>query len=262
MAISDHMNGIVGAHDSAKRGVNLQSQAPVTPPTSNMGQNSSDETISWNSSPSCSCMHDAVRVIQQLDDDEFHITSLSLDQVLQLQKWIIAQCCKPMECTNCVCLPSVHTVLLIICDRLAEMFECIHKRIKRANTALSEQGSLQNALTPPEGDVPSYTVDTRAQLFCNSSGLAASSATCNLQLFSPEFRSQYSDEEQVHMVRVLLKLQARNFRKLLARVDTANQISGSQARRSKVGAMVTRLVKANTDIEGALQAILQTLAGS
>lgn len=238
----------------------LQNQALATPPISDPGQTTSNDGISWDSSPACSCINDAVRVIQQLDDDEFNITTLSLDQVLQLQKWIIAQCCSPMECPRCVCLPAVHSVLLIICDRLTEMFECIHKRIKRANAALSELGSLQSAPLPPQTDELGSAADARAQLFCNSTGRAAGSASCNLELFSPEFRAQYSNEEQVHMIRILLKLQIRNFRQLLSRVDNANQVAGSQARRSKVGAMVSRLGKASSDIEDALQMTLQTIA--
>ncbi|OTA99733.1 hypothetical protein M426DRAFT_252350 [Hypoxylon sp. CI-4A] len=255
MAIANHMNIANDAHDARN--------ALATPP-SDPGQNTGDDSILWNGSPtpSCSCMQDAVRVIQQLDDDEFGITSLSLDQVLQLQKWMIAQCCKPIDCVNCVHLSAIHTVLLIIADRLTETFECLHRRIRRAAAGLSDhQSSLPNALTPSEIDEPTFPVDTRAQLFCNSSGIAASSSMCNNQLFSAEFRAQYSDEEQVHMIRVLLKLQIRNFRNLLSRIDSVNQITGSSARRSKIRALVGRLGKSNTDIEVALQAVLRTISG-
>ncbi|KAI4860879.1 hypothetical protein F4820DRAFT_435454 [Hypoxylon rubiginosum] len=259
---ADPMNRGDDSRNTSQRVLSPHGPALATPPLSDPGRHNSDDGISWNSPPSCSCINDAVRVIQQLDDDEFRITTLSLDQVLQLQKWIIAQCCKPIECPNCVCLPAVHSVLLIICDRLTEMFECIHKRIRRASTALSEQGSLQIAIASSQSDELGSVAEARAQLFCNSTGRAAGSATCNLQLFSSELCAQYSDEEQVHMIRILLKLQIRNFRQLLSRVDNANQIAGSQARRSKVGAMVSRLGKANADIEDALQIIFQTIASS
>lgn len=228
----------------------------------------------------CTCLHDTVRVVQQLDDDEFHITTLPLDQVLQLIKWLIFQCCKPLGCPGCVGLLAVHTVLLIVCDRLTEMFECTHKRIQRASSTFAgktSNGGDSNNHTPRSvssgdsayafispttagergglGDVGGATT----QLFCSTSGQAQTRASCNPMMFSDTFRSQYSDEEQVHMIRVLLKLQVRNFRQLLLKVESTCELHGSQARKSKVKSYILRLANAAAAIDEAMQVILQVL---
>ncbi|KAK4122146.1 hypothetical protein N657DRAFT_492248 [Parathielavia appendiculata] len=230
------------------------------------------------SSPSCSCLSDLVRVVQQLDDDEFHITTLSLDQVLQLQKWLIFQCCKPLDCPKCLDPSVIDSVRLIVCDRLTEMFECIHRRIRRAGAILAGQNTdsngthLASSLSPESQSVPSHhSLDSApssaagpgpasAQLFCQTSGLKASAASCNPMMFSDDFCRQYSDEEQVHMIRALLKLQIRNFHKLLLRVERTSSVVGSQARRSKVKSMMMRLSKAWMDIDAALCVVLQALS--
>jgi hypothetical protein len=79
-------------------------------------------------------------------------------------------------------------------------------------------------------------------------------------MFSDGFRNQYSDEEQVHMIRVLLRLQSRNFHKLLLRVERTNQVAASQARRAKVESMMARLARASADIENAWRAVFRGLA--
>ncbi|KAL1962643.1 hypothetical protein VTN77DRAFT_9357 [Rasamsonia byssochlamydoides] len=196
----------------------------------------------------CPCIHSTVRVVQQLDDDDFRITSLSLDQVVQLQKWIISQCCKPLDCPNCKFLPTVHTVLVIVCDRLSEMFECISKRIKKANERLSGQSDQTSEST--ESTVSDYSTSS-------STGCAGSNANCNPGLFSSEFQNTYTDEEQVHMIRVLLKLQLRNFRALLVRLDSVIQIAGSEARRARIKSLMLRLGRAATEIDNALRVVLQ-----
>ncbi|KAK3356402.1 hypothetical protein B0T25DRAFT_536689 [Lasiosphaeria hispida] len=227
---------------------------------------------SRSNSCQCTCLHDTVRVVQQLDDDEFHITTLPLDQVLQLLKWLIFQCCKPLSCPGCVGLSAVHTVLLIVCDRLTEMFECIHKRIRRANASLADQSSSDGDQTPggaSSGDSARASNPTAAggvgdamaaQLFCSASGQAQAKTSCNPMMFSDTFRSQYSDEEQVHMIRVLLKLQIRNFRQLLLRVESTCQLQGSQARKSKVKSFILRLAKAAAAIDEAMHVVSQLLA--
>ncbi|KAH6846932.1 hypothetical protein B0I37DRAFT_373903 [Chaetomium sp. MPI-CAGE-AT-0009] len=229
-------------------------------------------------SPPCSCLSDLVRVVQQLDDDEFHITTMSLDQVLQLQKWLVFQCCKPLDCPKCLDLSTIHTVRLILCDRLTEMFECIHKRVKSASAILighnSDSSSHSASSQSPDSHsshhslhsappLPTAAVGTGplpAQLFCSTSGRAANATACNPLMFSDEFRNQYSDEEQVHMIRVLLRLQIRNFQKLLLRVERTSHTVANQARQSKVKSMMVRLSKAGGDIEGALRLVFQALS--
>ncbi|KAL2159567.1 hypothetical protein VTH06DRAFT_2136 [Thermothelomyces fergusii] len=289
-------------------GINMATQEPMTmlgpdPALPSLGQLGVPSGVSpapdtsQNSTPSCSCLSDLVRVVQQLDDDEFRITTLSLDQVLHLQKWLIFQCCKPLDCADCLDPPAVHTVRLIVCDRLTEMFECIHSRIKRAGAVLASQqvsdpgrhststsSSLPSSSTsssfsscssssssqspgsprsvpqpqpPPWSSAAVGPGPLPAQLFCGSSGRAASTVACNPLMFSDDFRSRYSDEEQVHMIGALLRLQVRDFRKLLLRLEgeTAREGVHSQARRSRIQSMTARLAKAAADIEDALRLV-------
>jgi hypothetical protein len=232
--------------------------------------------------PPCSCLSDLVRVVQQLDDDEFHITTLSLDLVLQLQKWLIFQCCKSLDCPNCLDLSSTHTMRLIISDRLTEMFECIHSRIKRAGAILTSQSNgsstAQSASSqspdshsapshPSPDPVPQHPLAAAvgsgplpAQLFCGSSGRAANATACNPIMFSGDFRNQYSDEEQVHMMFALVRLQIRNFQKLLMRLEDTSTVVASQARQSKVKSMLARLFRASVDIEAAFGVVFQALS--
>lgn len=234
------------------------SSAPSNDP---IMDHATDSSGPWAKSDGCSCMYSAVRVVQQLDDDDFRITTLSLGQVLQLQKWIISQCSKPLDCVNCKFLPTVHTVLVIICDRLAEMFECIHKRIKKANQRISGLSDSSDQSSSASSDsLPSP--ERLGELYCTSTRGSAAKANCNPELFSSEFQTMYSSEEQVHIIRVLLKLQVRNFRALLMRVGNASQITGSEARKAKVKSMIIRLSRAASDIDSSLRAVLQFFAVS
>ncbi|KAK3352254.1 hypothetical protein B0T25DRAFT_477576 [Lasiosphaeria hispida] len=213
------------------------------------------------SSPTaCSCLDTLVRVTSQLDDDEFDIITLSLDQQLQLQKWLVFQCCTALDCQNCITRATVHSVILIICDRLTEMVECIHARIGRlCDVTLADSSSTARSLHPDY--LPLYKPIGRgnSQLYSRTSGLPANGTNCNPLMFSDEFRNQYSDEEQTHMIRVLLKLQIRNYRQLLVRIEGTTHVVTSPARSSKVRAIGARLAQASADIDGALSDALQTL---
>lgn len=235
------------------------SHAPPYPTVEPVVDPATDPAGSWAKTDGCSCMHNAVRVVQQLDDDDFHITKLSLGQVLQLQKWIIAQCYKPLDCVTCKFLPTVHTVLVIICDRLTEMFECIHKRIQKANRRISGLTDWSDESTSASSDSLSSN-ERVGELYCTSSHGEAGKANCNPELFSTDFLATYTTEEQVHIIRVLLKLQVRNYRALLMRVGNASQITGSEARQAKIKSMIIRLGRAASNIDSSLQALMMLFA--
>ncbi|KAK0630432.1 hypothetical protein B0T17DRAFT_490225 [Bombardia bombarda] len=224
------------------------SSTPVAQAVPSENQNSN------SSPPQCTCTDNLVRIVQQIDDDEFRMTTLSLDHVIQLKKWLIFQCCKPLNCPQCVDAAPVHTVLLIICDRLTQIFECIHKRIERARGILAGHISDLSDHSMPS---PSSHIPSPAQLFCSLSGGEANIASCNPKMFSDEFRAQYSDEEQVHMIRVLLGLQLRNLGQLFGRLENASQPHANLARQSRIESLKTRLAKASTDIDRTLQGVLQ-----
>lgn len=210
-------------------------------------------------SPACQCLNSLLRVVQQFDDDEFRLTSLPLDQVIQLEKWLTFQCYSPLDCPNCVDLSSVHSVVLILCDRLTELFECTYKRIERAGNVISSHGGGLNGLPPLPISDNADGEPTSGQLFCGTTKGAAILASCNPMMFSDEFRTQYSDEEQMHMIRVLIRLQIRNYRQLLVRVEQASHSQNNHARQWKVKSMIERLTKTSADVEGGLQFILGLL---
>lgn len=229
----------------------------------------SDSSSSSNTPPdACNCLYNTVRVVQQLDDDDFRITSMTLGQVSQLQKWIMTQCYKALDCATCKSLSAVHTVLTVVCDRLAEMFECIHKRIKRCNQQITgrlsnSSSSSSSSSSSGQSTATNSPVDQSGeQLFCATTRRPAAQAPCNTEIFSSDFHRMYTSEEQVHMIRALLKLQVKNFRTLLTRIGNASQFV--EARQSRIEAMNSRLVRAANDIESALRASLQhfTLDGS
>lgn len=206
---------------------------------------------------SCSCLHDVLQVIQQLSDDYYHITTLSLDQVLHLQKRLIALCDKTLNCVTCNKLSTIYSMIVIICDRLTEMFECIHRRIKQASQALSHNGNHSGGSSTSSSDVGGDCGP--GQLFCGTTGQMASSAPCNTALFLPGIQDTYSSDEQLHMVGALLKLRINSFQSLLTRVGDPAQLAGSEARRSKVDSMKTRLARAAGDINTELQRAVRLL---
>ena len=112
---------------------------------------------------------------------------------------------------------------------------------------LSHGSQHPSSTTTPE--TPSGADVDSGQLYCTFTGGVAGNANCNPDLFSAEFRNLYSDEEQVHMIQALTRLQIRNFRGLLMRVDGASQGSGGVARRLKIEAMTARVTKAAGNIE-------------
>jgi len=114
-------------------------------------------------------------------------------------------------------------------------------------------------ISPPLPLAPP-AVESPAQLLCGSTSQAANVAACNLMLFSDDFRAQYSDEEQVHMIRVLLGLQIRNFRQLLARVGDVAQVQKSKARAAKINSMLARLGRGSSDIDAAMNAIINEIS--
>ncbi|KAK0726612.1 hypothetical protein B0T21DRAFT_37716, partial [Apiosordaria backusii] len=256
----DYVNvGISGSntHDPSS---STQLSTPFHEETS-LSQQAQDEPTA-----SCNCLNNLIRVLQQLDDDEFHLATLPLDQVLQLQKWLVFQCCQPLDCPACLPLSSVHTILLVICDRLSEMFQCIHLRIKRANVIMGEVGSVDgvneyvNMQARPlglAGRNMTSTEPSRPQIFDGASGLPTTASRCNPLMFSDEFRGLYSNEEQIHMIRALLELQIRNLKQLLVRVEETEIVQTSRARLSKVEALKAQLASASRSIDEAFRAILE-----
>ena len=80
----------------------------------------------------CSCIDEALDTIQAIDEDRWKLRNLSFEGVVQIQKHIMAQGCRPLKCLKHRVLPATLTVVFIVCDRLAEIFECLSIRVQRA----------------------------------------------------------------------------------------------------------------------------------
>ncbi|KAH8688373.1 hypothetical protein BGZ61DRAFT_421539 [Ilyonectria robusta] len=229
------------------------------------------ETENSNGALACSCLGDALDIVQKLDDDAFQLRTLAFDHVLKLQKWLIFHCCKPLDCDKCADLLQTYTIILIICDRVAEMFKCLSRRIKLPLSNPTEVDDPRSIETPdmttpsssgilPRDKAPLQDEST-AQLFDSFSGDAGLTTPCNPEMFSPEFRAQYSYDEQLHMIRVLAKIQVRNFNQLLVRISELQQTQQSQARFGKIMSLIKRLQEAGASMDASFQSMLQGLVG-
>ncbi|KAF4547723.1 Hypothetical protein D9617_37g012490 [Elsinoe fawcettii] len=196
----------------------------------------------------CSCVNNALGVIQQLDDDHYRLASLSLDQVIQLQKWIHKTSEACLTCETCKHDPKALTVTVIICERLMDMFECIHRRIDQATRSVSngriDSADLVHMMMEEPLGVPDSSSDD------------AGDSRCNTALFSSDFQTMYSGEEQVHMMRVLLRLQMRNLHDNLTKLKDTFDSKANRARRQKIASLLNRFSKAATAIEASLQDLL------
>ena len=237
----------------------------------------------------CTCIPDTLRIVQSLDDDEFRLKTLCFDEVLKLQKWIIFHCLQPLTCEPCSASSSAHTVVLVICERLTEMFTCLSRRL--SHTQIDAKSVITITIPPsppadeeeeqhPEAHAPNVLVSSSSsspaslldgtaptpRLYDAESGQACTRVVCNAAMFSPEFREQYSAEEQYHMGRVLARLQMRNFGQLLVKMGDAARRQGEgrgrangAARMGKIRAMEARMREASERMEGAFGRILERL---
>jgi hypothetical protein len=216
-------------------------------------------------------MDNILSIVQKLDDDEFHLRSLSVDQVLKLQKWMVFQCLAPLQCQRCGHDPRTQCTILVICERMVEMFQCLSTRLTRLQQGfdiyvqrngigafeilqlpefLSDSSTPLDA--PPPGD-HDQAHDITARLYDGVTGEAGVSVVCTIHLFSEDFRAQYSGDEQCRMIGVLLRMQIDNCARLLQRLGS---LSASQpARSGKIRAMERRLRDLEKTTEESLEAI-------
>ncbi|KAK7431626.1 hypothetical protein QQZ08_001844 [Neonectria magnoliae] len=223
-----------------------------------------------NDTGGCSCISDTLDVVQKLDDDYFQLRTLAFDHVLKLQKWLIFNCCKPLDCNKCTNLLQTYTIILIICDRVAEMFKCLSRRIKlphinpdsggSAVTGAPDMTSPSSASTMPSDEAFLSDISA-AQLFDSLSGDAGIKTRCNAEMFSPEFRAQYSYDEQLHMIRVLAKIQVRNFNQLLMRIGEMPQSQHNQARFGKIRSLIKRLQESGDSMDESFRVMLDKFVG-
>ncbi|KAK6079476.1 hypothetical protein SCUP234_05645 [Seiridium cupressi] len=221
---------------------------------------SHESTTRAPESPPCSCTQDLIQIIQQLDDDHFRITTLTLGEVVQLRKRLIAQCDKSIRCLACNETGTIHSLVIIICDRLTEMFECTHKRVRRVHHIITQNDKDKSSLETM--DSVDLEDELRGQLFCSATGQMAGRAPCNLKLFQSGPQNSFSNEEQLHMIEALLKLQTASFQNLLINLENSGQAVGNTARQSKVNSLITRLDRAARNTSEELQHISRVLSGS
>lgn len=216
-------------------------------------------------------MDSILSIVQKLDDDEFHLRSLSVDQVLKLQKWMVFKCLAPLQCQKCGQDARTQSTILVICERMVEMFQCLSTRLTRlrqdfdlylqrngieAFEILQLPESLSDNSTsleaPPPGD-HDQAHGTTTWLYDGVTGEAGASMICTIHLFSEDFRAQYSGDEQCRMIGVLLRMQIDNCARLLQRLGS---LSASQpARTGRIRAMERRLRDQEKTTEESLEAI-------
>ncbi|KAL6806265.1 hypothetical protein GGI42DRAFT_278857 [Trichoderma sp. SZMC 28013] len=227
----------------------------VTPPTPI--QESGCVPDSFCNSKLCCCIENSATVLQRLEDDEFNITGLSIEGVVQLQKWVMFQCCLALDCSMCCLLPRVQTLVVVICDRLTEIFECLCKRFHSSAAGLNWPESLESHSVSSSSIVTgTLSTNRHAQLYCSATRGPAELASCNSAIFSNIQGDNYIPQEQLHMMRALLNLQIEHFRSLLNRVHGVSQDSRSEARQAKVKTMMARLDTAGTQINRVLSLVL------
>jgi hypothetical protein len=196
-------------------------------------------------------MADLLDIMQKLDDDEYKLTTLGFDHVLKLQKFLIFHCFKPVDCVSCRDSPTVSSMTLIICERIANMYDCLATRITPGGVSFNK---LSGEYEPTDKLIePSGPKRFRHGIL---------QGPCNPELFSPEFRAEYSVEEQLHMIRVLAKVQTKNTRQFLARFAELKQSQRSQARLAKVEMLDERISDAAASIDKAFDAMLQHHLGN
>ncbi|KAF2219366.1 hypothetical protein BDZ85DRAFT_45698 [Elsinoe ampelina] len=215
--------------------------------TSDGNRSSISQATIRHDSVGCDCITSALGVVQQLDDDHFKLSSLSLDQVIQLQKWIQKSAGASLKCESCKDDSKVLTVVVIVCERLTEMFECIHRRIDQAT-----QETLGG-----DPNLPRLVSMSDEQLYPSLGTKEGCDVRCNTALFSMEFQKMYSGEEQVHMIKVLLRLQMRNLQAHLVTLTTIYDSKANEARRHKISSLTARLSRAASAIDNSLQNLLE-----
>ncbi|KAI9163872.1 hypothetical protein HJFPF1_05500 [Paramyrothecium foliicola] len=240
--------------------------------TTTPGSDQSNQSSKSGDGSQCSCIDDLLDIVQKLDDDEFNVRSLTFDQVLKLQKYLLFQCLQPMSCRNCSHIPRVHTLILVICDRVTWMFQCLSRRLSNIQPAPILAASSHEAQASAEGSPASFfsfkTMPTdssdwnTSQIFDRDSGRPSIAVVCNAELFSDSFRDQYSAEEQFLMIQALARIQIRNFKQLLNRVHEMPQSQRSQARLGRIQALNDRLAGSATVMEESFQSVIQDMGGS
>ncbi|KAL6857467.1 hypothetical protein ACO1O0_004903 [Amphichorda felina] len=216
------------------------------------------------------CVDNTLHLIQRLDDDEFCLKKLSVDQLLKLQKYLVFQCVQPLQCNQCASNTGAQGAVLIVCGRIINMSECLSNRLKRLLNGLSMSAQkdrisvfeiLQrpDILHAPDEDFTNDNHEGSTALFNGQTGQAGYVAKCTLHLFSPEFRGQYSSDEQCQMIQVLARMQIDNCARLLKRLGS---MCGShhQARSERIRAMEKRLQDAGSSTDESLEAISQAFS--
>ena len=160
------------------------------------------------------------------------------------------------------------TTVLILCERIINVFQCLSKRLHRLWTNLSkysiEEGlDVFEVLQLPEiraGTSPSPPPEMKDhlgewQIYDGETGQSGVIMECTLHLFSSEFRAEYSSDEQCGMIQVLAKKQIENAGRLLKRLRMLS--ASSPARTGKLMTLEDRLGRAKRTTEESLESISQ-----
>ncbi|KAH7322676.1 hypothetical protein B0I35DRAFT_476603 [Stachybotrys elegans] len=206
----------------------------------------------------CTCLPDILDVVQKLEDDEFRLRTLAFDHVLKLQKWLLFHCCKQLDCSKCSDKATAPAMILIICERISEMFRCLARRMPTLSPhGIQPPAADARLLPPPQGSTSPLEEATGGKLFDGGTAEDGSATPCSLDMFSPDFRAEYSFEEQLHMIHVLTKIQVRNFNQFLVRLGHTPQSQRSRARQGKICFLIRQLQESASAIDASFCSMLQ-----
>lgn len=195
---------------------------------------------SRDNSDSCTCSQIVVQVLSNIERDVFKLAQLSVDEVVQLQKWLMYQCCTALYCPKCSSSQAVHTIVVLICERVLLMYECLAARMRRA---VEEQG-LAGAATDGEDYASYYSPKQPNTLFSSITGQPLERARCEGGIYMSKGSNAFSSEEQLCMVHSLVKLHSSSFRSLLEWLGRMSREAGNEAQQGKVMAFDERLTLA------------------
>lgn len=190
----------------------------------------------------CTCPQNVVDVLSSIERDVFRLSKLSVDEVVQLQKWLMYQCCTALYCPKCSSSQVVHTIVVLICERILLMYECLATRMGHA---VYDQGL---AVAPDEEDdhTSNYAARQHGTLFSSANGQPLERARCEGGIYMSSGGDVFSSEEQLCMVHSLVKLHAGSFRGLLEWLGRTSRETGNEAQQGKLAAFENRLAWAVT----------------
>lgn len=155
---------------------------------------------SSHSPPSCSCMHTALGILENLEVKNSRLNLDAVDHVLCFKKQALTQCNAMLDCRNCNALSGFMMLLVVICEKMVASFE-------RLATSCHDQQKQQHHETPS---------GLGGWAKADGTGLGKGQS-----IFLGDYEVDLA-EERWSLVRVLVMLQLKNLGNLLMRLRSVS----------------------------------------